>query len=119
MNYQIRIIHEKKYVELISTTVPISTENDVLDVIALCWEHETNLLMIHYNALADEFFDLKTKLAGNIIQKLINYGIKTVNVIPKFALDNDRFREMVFETNKSNHLRMYESIEDAEKWLIY
>lgn len=36
MNYQIREIKNKKYIELISTTKPLSTENDALDLIALC-----------------------------------------------------------------------------------
>ncbi len=62
MNYQIREIESKKYIELISTTEPLSTENDALDLVALCWEHETYALMIHYAALSEDFFKLKTKL---------------------------------------------------------
>lgn len=70
MNYQIRQIENKKYIELISATEPLSTEKDALDLIALCWEHETNSVMIHYEALSANFFKLKTKVAGDIIHKL-------------------------------------------------
>ncbi|MBP1991641.1 DUF4180 domain-containing protein [Paenibacillus eucommiae] len=118
MNYQIREIDSKKYIELISTTEPLSTENDALDLVALCWEHETYALMIHYTALSEDFFKLKTKLAGNMIQKFINYGIKAAVIIPQETIQTARFKEMAMETNKGNHFRLYESKEEAEKWLL-
>jgi PadR family transcriptional regulator, regulatory protein AphA len=118
MNYQIREIENKKYIELISTTDPLSTENDALDLVALCAEHETILLMIHYAALSQDFFKLKTRVAGNMLQKFINYCIKTSAVIPQEVMEKGRFREMALETNKGNHFRMYENKEEAEKWLL-
>ncbi|EPR14069.1 DUF4180 domain-containing protein [Ruminiclostridium papyrosolvens] len=118
MNYQIRKIGSKKYIEVISTTESISTENDALDLIALCWEHEANALMIHYETLSEDFFKLKTKVASNIIQKFINYGIKAAAIVPQETIQKGRFKEMALETNKGNHFRLYESKEEVEKWLL-
>jgi PadR family transcriptional regulator, regulatory protein AphA len=118
MNYQIREIENKKYIELISATTLISTENDALDLVSLCWEHDTYSLMIHYEDLSEDFFKLKTKVAGNIIQKFINYGLKAAAIIPQEVIQKGRFREMALETNKGNHFRMYESKEEAAKWLL-
>ncbi|NRR03391.1 DUF4180 domain-containing protein [Brevibacillus sp. RS1.1] len=118
MNYEIRVIESKKYIELISTTEPLSTENNALDLVTLCWEHETYALMIHYAALSEDFFKLKTKLAGNIIQKFINYGIKAAAIIPQETIQKGIFKQMAMETNKGNHFRLYESKEEAEKWLL-
>lgn len=111
-------IENKKYIEFISTSEPLSTENDALDFIALCWEHEANALMIHYETLSEDFFNLKTKVAGNIIQKFINYGIKAATIVPQETIQEGRFKEMAMETNKGNHFRLYESKEEAEKWLL-
>jgi PadR family transcriptional regulator AphA len=118
MNYQIREIENKKYIKLISSTEPLSTENDALDLISLCWEHDTTALMIHYAALSEDFFKLKTKVAGNIIQKFINYGIKAAAIIPQETIEKGRFKEMAMEMNTGNHFRLYESNEEAEKWLL-
>jgi len=118
MNYRIKEIENKKYIELISSIKPLSTENDALDLVALCWEHDTNALMIHYEALSEDFFKLKTKAAGNMLQKFINYGIKAAAVIPKEIMEKGRFREMALEANKGNHFRVYEYKEEAEKWLL-
>lgn len=118
MNYQVREKDNKKYIELISAAEPLGTENDALDLVALCWEHETNFLMINYTALSQDFFKLKTKVAGNFIQKFINYSIKAVAIIPQETIQKGSFKEMALETNKGNHFRMYESKEEAEKWLL-
>lgn len=118
MNYQIKEIENKKYIELISTTKPLSTEDDALDLISLCWEHEVNALMIHYATLSEDFFKLKTKVAGNIIQKLVNYGIKAAAIVPQETIQKGRFKEMAMETNKGNHFRLLENKEEAEKWLL-
>ena len=118
MNYQLKEIENKKYIELISTPKPLNKENDALDLIALCWEHEANALMIHYTNLSEDFFKLKTKVAGDIIQKFINYSIKAAIIVPQETIQKGRFKEMAMETNKGNHFRLYESKEEAEKWLL-
>ena len=118
MNYQIREIGSKKYIEVVSTAEPVSSENDALDMIALCWEHEANALKINYETLSEKFFNLKTKVAGNIIQKFVNYNIKVAAIVPQETIQKGRFKEMALETNKGNHFRLYESKEEAEKWLL-
>ncbi|MGI6425389.1 MAG: DUF4180 domain-containing protein [Tepidanaerobacteraceae bacterium] len=35
------------------------------------------ILMIHYSILSEDFIKLKIKTCGNIIQKFVNYGIKS------------------------------------------
>lgn len=117
MNYQI-IEGPKKYLEIISAATPISTENDALELVALCGEHDTNLLMIHYTALSEDFFKLKTKVAGSILQKFMNYRIKAVAVLPNEIIQKGRFRELALEMNKGNYFRMYESKDSAGKWLL-
>lgn len=77
------------------------------------------MLMIHNAVLSEDFFKLKTKLAGDIIQKFINYGIKAATIIPQETKQKGRFKEMAMETNKGNHFRLYGSKEEAEKWLLY
>jgi DNA-binding PadR family transcriptional regulator len=118
MSCQIINSNNKKYLEFFSTVTPLSTENDALELVALCGENDTNLLMIHYTALSEDFFKLKTKAAGNILQKFMNYHIRAVAVIPNEISQKGRFKELAVETNKGNHFRMYESREEAEKWLL-
>lgn len=118
MNFQIKESNNKKYLEFIATATPLSTENDALELVALCGENNTNLLMLHNSTLSEDFFKLKTRVAGNILQKFMNYNIKAVAVIPNEIIQKGRFRELAIETNRGNHFRIYQSKDEAERWLL-
>lgn len=118
MNYQMIESNNNHYLEFIATDTPLSTEEDALQLVALCGQNDTNLLMIHYAALSKDFFNLKTKAAGNILQKFMNYRIKAVAVIPNEIINKGRFKEFAVETNKGHSFRMYQNREEAEKWLL-
>lgn len=117
MNYRLITGNDKIYIELISSDVPLMNEQDALDLISACWENETRLLMIHGEAFAGDFFTLGTGIAGAMLQKLVNYRIKTAAVIPDELTNKGRFREMALEANKGSHFRIFSTKEEAEKWL--
>jgi hypothetical protein len=118
MNYKIIETNNKKYIELFSTISPLNTENDALDLIALCGEADTNLLLLHHSTLSDDFFKLRTGVAGKVIQKFVNYHVKVAAVIPEEIIFKGKFKDMVIEANRNNHFRIYENKIDAEKWLL-
>lgn len=118
MNYSVIEKNNQKYILCASAETPISKEQDALDLIGIGFGHEINRLLILREALAEEFFDLKTGLAGNILQKLINYQIKTALVITDSQKIKGRFKEFLAEANKGNSFRVFDNREAAEKWLI-
>lgn len=118
MDYRIRESERGKYIELMSAAEPLRTENDALDLIALGWEHETQAVLIHGEALSEDFFKLRTKSAGDMIQKFTNYGMKVAAIIPRETTQQGRFKEMASETNNGPHFRIYDRIEEAEQWLL-
>lgn len=118
MNYNLVENDNTKYIELFSCETPVSTASNALELVALCGGNNTNLLMIHGEALADDFFKLKTGVAGEILQKLINYSVKTAIIIPDQSGLGGRFRELISEANKGNQYRFFASSADAQKWLV-
>lgn len=118
MNFKINENGTKKYIEVIFAESPFSTEEDAVDLVALCKENESNLLLLHSQAISEDFFKLRTGVAGQMIQKWINYHVKTAAVIPKEMVNQGRFKEMALESKKSNHFRIFETRDDAENWLL-
>lgn len=118
MNYNLIDKGDKRYIECISNEILISKETDAMDLIAACFENNTNLLIIHYEALSEDFFNLRTGLAGAILQKLVNYNIKVAIIIVNEENLNDRFREMIIEANKRDDYRTFKNITDAESWIL-
>lgn len=118
MNYNVINNENVKYIEFISSETKLSTEQDALDLIAVCFENEAGLIMLHGEVLSEDFFKLGTGVAGAILQKLVNYHIATAAIIPDEITSKGRFREMTLEANKSSHFRIFSSKVEAEKWLI-
>ncbi|CAH1198669.1 DUF4180 domain-containing protein [Paenibacillus sp. JJ-223] len=118
MNHTIVEQDGRKYIEVLSAETPLGTEQDALDLIGLCMEKEISLLMLHGEALSDDFFKLRTGVAGKMIQKWINYRVKTAAVIPAELAQQGRFKEMAAESSGSSAFRIFEHKHDAQQWLL-
>lgn len=118
MNYTVLEKDNKKYIDYSSAEKPIGSEQDALDLIGACMENDTKLLMLHMEALADDFFKLGTGLAGSVLQKFTNYRIKTAVVITDYQKVKGRFKEFAAESNKGNSFRIFSSKNNAENWLL-
>jgi Domain of unknown function (DUF4180) len=117
MNYQVISENNKKYIFLSPPGRLIQSEQDGLDIIGICFENNANLLLIHKDLLSDDFLNLRTGLAGKVLQKFINYQIKAAAIINEEKFNN-RFKELVKEYNKGNAFRVFNNSEEAKNWLL-
>lgn len=119
MNYTVIIKGDKTYIQYTSSESPISSEQEAIDLIAVCLENNTNLILLGSEVLADDFFKLGTGLAGGVLQKFVNYRIKTAVVISNKEKIKGKFKDLLAESNKGNSFRVFDNTDDAENWLIY
>lgn len=117
MNYKVIEKNENIYIECFSADTPIQSEQDVLNLIAACGENNTNLLLIHSEALAEDFFKLKTGIAGVILQKLVNYQVKTAVILHEELKITGKLKELLAESKKGNDFRVFNNTAEAENWL--
>jgi hypothetical protein len=117
MPFNVQNAYNIKYIECVSNDFVMRSEQDVLELISACYEHDTNNIILHEVNLSPDFFDLKTNLAGKILQKFANYHLRGAGVIPLGKIKSDRFKELVLECNRGNLFRFFEDKEAAEKWL--
>lgn len=96
----------------------LDSEAKILDLIGLCGEAGIHCLMVDEEVLPDGFFDLHTGLAGIILQKLVNYSVKTAFVISEKRIGSGRFYEMTIESNRGKQFHFGREREKAEKWLL-
>jgi hypothetical protein len=118
LNYKLIEKDNKRYLECDSSETPIRFEQDAIDLISACFEHDTNLIILHSEVLTEDFFKLGTGLAGQVLQKFINYRIKAAVVLSDDQQLRERFKELILESNQRNDFRVYAHISEAEKWLL-
>jgi len=106
------------FVEADPTQILIRSEQDAVDLVAICGEQGSHKLLLYAGNLIDDFFDLKTGLAGLVLQKLVNYHIQMAAVVPRDLWRQGRFRELANESNRNRHFGIFESRDQAVAWLI-
>ncbi len=88
-----------------------------LDAVAACFERRTQALLLDRPALPPEFFDLRTGLTGELVQKLAQYGIRLACVVPDLSAQPERFQEFAREAGRGERIRFFASKSDAVAWL--
>ncbi len=86
-------------------------------VLAACVEQGEQALLIDRSALPPAFFDLRTRLAGELTQRLAQYGVRLACVVPDLEAQPERFREFAREANRGQAFRFFETRDAAVRWL--
>ncbi len=116
MEYKIIQLENKRLVECLPDGGVITDEATTLDLVGICGGEQASFLLLYASNLSDDFYDLKTGLAGQVLLKLSNYHLQTAAVIPSEKIGSGKFYEMVIETNRRNDFRVFPNREDAVKW---
>jgi len=120
LNMQITLIEKngKKYMEGRAGALLLVKEQDALDIIGNCGYNDTNNLLLHPENVHEDFFNLKSGLAGAVLQKFVNYQMRLAAYFTEQQMEHIRFQELVKETNRSSHFRVFSNKQDAEDWLL-
>ncbi len=94
------------------------SDQNAVDLVSACGENETNLLLIHDGNLPDDFFDLSSGLAGEILLKFSIYSIRTAAVVSQDRIKRGKFPEMMIETNRGKDFGIFFEKKKAIEWLL-
>ncbi|MGN5652063.1 DUF4180 domain-containing protein [Bacillus sp. Brlt_9] len=85
--------------------VLISDVQTALDLMATVqYEVDAKHIIIDKSLLSESFFDLKTRLAGDILQKFINYKVK-IAIIGDFSMYTSKsLKDFIYECNKGKDI---------------
>lgn len=94
----------KKLAELTSDKIAISNLSDALDILANAHYNGAELLITKKENFNSDFYELKTKLAGEILQKFTNYKMKLI-IIGNFTnIESKSLRDFIYECNKGGKI---------------
>lgn len=90
---------------------------DAMALVAACLEHGAGGVLLESHHLPPAFFDLRTGFAGELLQKLQNYGLRLAGVFASEEQYGERVRELLREARRGRGFRAFSAREDAEAWL--
>lgn len=102
-------------IAIVTSEVPLITDAQSALDLAMTLNYETGLsnIAINKESLADDFFVLSTRLAGDVLQKFMNYGIRLA-VFGDFSKYTSKpLRDFIYESNKGNSFYFQPDIHSA------
>jgi hypothetical protein len=101
-------------VAVIDKSEIIDSVQAALDLMAAArYLGDCEAMAIYKESLSDAFFDLKTRLAGDVLQKFSNYRFKFAIVGDFGAYSSKALRDFIYECNKGNLVFFKSSLEEA------
>lgn len=113
MKTQIHNINNTKIAELISDDLLIKEIQDGLDLLVNVYYQDMDRMIIHEKNITPHFFDLKTGMAGEILQKFSNYKMKLAIVGDLSKYQSKSLNDFIFESNKNGNINFVDSLEEA------
>jgi hypothetical protein len=95
--------------------VAVRSVRDIGEVLSRC-AAPTGLLLTEEQLGAD-FYDLRTGLAGELFQKIVNYRGRLAIVIRDAHAYGDRFSELAYEHRRHSAVRFFDDRAEAQQWL--
>ncbi|UVI28460.1 DUF4180 domain-containing protein [Paenibacillus spongiae] len=88
-----------------SSEILIGDVQSALDLIAnVQYETGSDRIVINKSMISDSFFDLKTRLAGEILQKFVNYRVK-IAIVGNFSVyTSQSLQDFIYECNRGNDI---------------
>ncbi|WP_346317136.1 DUF4180 domain-containing protein [Chitinophaga sp. YIM B06452] len=99
--------------ELISDEMIVRTVDDGLDLLGNLFFQGFDKVIIHGKNITPGFFDLKTGIAGDILQKFTNYRVRLAIVGDFAEVPGKSLRDFIFESNKGKQVNFVNSAAEA------
>ncbi|MCW1961770.1 DUF4180 domain-containing protein [Chryseobacterium viscerum] len=113
MTIQSHEINTIKIAEVIADDIIIQSAQDGLDLMGNVYYQGFDKVILYEKNITPEFFDLKTKIAGEILQKFSNYRIALAIVGDFDKYESKSLKDFIFESNKTKHVNFLKSLENA------
>ncbi len=97
----------------------LQSDRDAVELIGEAIEHRASLILIPTERLDDDFFRLRTRIAGEMIQKFVNYRLRVAIVgdISGHMEKSSALRDFVYESNRGDQVWFVANLEELDQRL--
>lgn len=118
MEFEIKELNNTRVIEVITDEMVISNVEDGTDLIGNLYYQDADRVILHQKNITPDFFDLKTGIAGEILQKFSNYRIRLAIVGDFSIYPSKSIRDFIFESNKYGQVNFVASAAEAIDRLV-
>ena len=113
MKIEIHNINGTVIAEVISEKCIINEVQDALDLMADCGYQGASKIILQEKNIVKDFFNLRTGIAGEVLQKFSNYRAQLAIVGDFTEYTSKSLRDFIYESNKTGRIFFVNSVEEA------
>lgn len=103
-----------------SDEIVISDVQSALDfIMTVNYEADSRNIVLNKEAISEDFFVLSTRLAGEILQKFINYGVRFAVYGDFSGYTSKPLKDFMYESNKGKDFYFQSDVDSAINKLAY
>lgn len=106
-------INNTKIAEIISEDEIIKTTDDGLDLLGNLYYQDFDKITVYEKNITSDFFDLKTGIAGEILQKFSTYRVRLAIVDDFSKYQSKSLKDFIFESNKMGQVYFLPTLSEA------
>ncbi|HSP48057.1 MAG TPA: DUF4180 domain-containing protein [Clostridiaceae bacterium] len=97
-----------------SEDILLRDTQDILDLMAeVYYNHGCEKIILMKKNVTEDFFELKNRLAGDIMQKVINHGMSMAIVGDFDQYDSKSLKSLIYESNQGKRILFKGTVEEA------
>jgi hypothetical protein len=95
---------------------PLRTDRDAAAVVNAAFNHQARFLVVPIERLDDDFFRLKTRIAGEVLGKFAVYKLRVAIVgdISRYIAQSESLRDFVYECNRGSEIWFVANLRELE-----
>lgn len=117
MEIVVQDVNNVKIAELADSSAVITTAEEVLEFMVNAGYLGADNIIIRQDQLTPDFFDLKTGVAGEILQKFSNYRMRLAITGDFSKYKSKSLKDFIYESNKSGRVMFVNTADDAKQLL--
>ncbi|MEP7322574.1 MAG: DUF4180 domain-containing protein [Saprospiraceae bacterium] len=116
MDIETHLIRTVKIAEIVSDELIIKSAEEGLELLGNLYFQGFDHIILYETQIASDFFDLKTGMAGEILQKFSNYRVRLVMIGDFSKYPGRSIHDFIYESNKGGMIHFADSLTSALKW---
>ena len=115
MRIETHRIGQAKVAEIQAEGLVLTSVEDGLSLLGDLYYQGFDKIILHEENIVPEFFDLKTKLAGEVLQKFVQYRMPLAVVGDFSKYTSKRLRDFIYECNQGRQVNFVQELSSALK----
>ncbi|KGN72550.1 alpha/beta hydrolase [Porphyromonas gulae] len=106
-------IDNTKVAEIITDKIILRSTEDGLELLGNLYYQGFDKIIIHEKNITPDFFELKTKIAGDILQKFSQYQMSLIIIGDFSKYKSKSLNDLIFECNKGKQINFFKDLSNV------